>query len=67
MKHPASMIAVARLLAASVVSAQEDPLSGYTVTPNVVYGTGIIKTDGVERSRDLWMDVWQPANASPKP
>lgn len=48
------------VLGSGTVSAQEMSLDGHTVTPKVVYGQGIIKRDGANVARDLWMDVWQP-------
>ena len=67
MRFSKTLIAAASLVAASAVAAQERPIGGYSVTPDVVYGSGIVRTDGVETTRDLWMDVWQPTEATAEP
>ena len=45
-----------------VTSSKAQAMIGYKVTPKVTYGQGKIITDGHKLSRDLWMDVYEPAD-----
>lgn len=55
-------VALAVSISANTASiAEERPVDDYTVTPDIVYGTGIISSDDGQVSRDLSMDLWQPA------
>ena len=48
-------------------SAQGDPVFGYQLELDVVYGQGLITRDGAEVMRDLRMDVYSPTKAGDGP
>lgn len=49
------------------VSAQGDPVFGYDLEAEVVYGQGSIAQDGDAHMRDLMMDVYSPTEAGAGP
>ncbi len=60
-----SVVALATTLHASPTNA--DPLFGYQVETDVVYGQGRIASDGEEALRDLRMDIYTPTDAGAGP
>ena len=48
-------------------SGQGDPVFGYRLELDVVYGQGLITRDGAEVMRDLRMDVYSPSEAGDGP
>ncbi|NOC46455.1 alpha/beta hydrolase [Ruegeria sp. HKCCD7559] len=47
--------------------AQEAPAETYTLEADVIYGAGLVTKDGTQVSRDLWMDIYYPAENATEP
>ncbi|MDA7949123.1 MAG: hypothetical protein MPJ78_16800 [Hyphomicrobiaceae bacterium] len=61
------VIALVMELTTTPVSAQEAPAVTYNLEAGVVYGKGVVTKNGKPVSRDLWMDIYNPAAKSTAP
>ena len=52
---------------AGLADAQDAAINRYTITPNIIYGTGTVLDDGKEVAKDLWLDFWQPTDGLTEP
>lgn len=52
------------LFSAFPVAAQEAPAVAYELEADVVYGSSVVTENGKQVSRDLWMDIYHPAERS---
>ncbi len=54
------------LMAAPLEAQQAVPVT-YSLEAGVVYGQGVVRKEGEEVSRDLWMDIYHPTEATTTP
>ncbi len=62
-----AVVFLSNVLAAAPLVAQEAAPVTYSLEAGVVYGQGVVTKEGKEVSRDLWMDIYHPTEATSTP
>ncbi len=62
-----AVVFLCHALIAAPLKAQEAAPVTYSLEAGVVYGQGVVTKEGKEVSRDLWMDIYHPTEATSTP